>query len=214
MPASSHAPTLRFSQLAAALAHAVRNPLAGARARVEGIRGIVVNNSRVENACAEAARCLDRVEEAVAAIIELANPPHARATAVELDIFVKRYRGAIVRKAEENGCSLSFHFENARAAADAELLYRSIGLAAAYLYHRGARRVEARAIRSGNFVHIQIERVDAAPERDFPGDGLELARAQVLLGSFGANLQINREESGRKYISIILNGAPAEAELS
>lgn len=220
MPVSTPVPTLRLSQLAAALAHAVRNPLAGARASVERLAPAFAGESAQSESCARALGCLERIESSVNAIVELATPPVARPEAMALDLFAKRHGGAIARRLESLGCAVTFNLQFGHVLADSALLARGLTRALEYFANRGFSRVRVTSApfaekAAGEHVLLQFEA--AGPSQrplDVPGLGLEAQLAQVALASFGANLLITHEGSAGRTIVILMKAAAAAEEAS
>ncbi|MBI3818439.1 MAG: hypothetical protein HY286_07100 [Planctomycetes bacterium] len=210
MAVPNSAPTLRISQLASAVAHAVRNPLAGTRANIEKIEKAVAESSPEHEACGRALECIHKIEDAVRALVELATPASAHPRPVELKAFWKYHQSVLARAAVERDRFFGGNLAG-DAAADPEILIQCISRCADYLFNNGAARIQASSRCAEGVTTILLEGTGEA-NHDAGGLNLEIPLVRARLGSFGGQLQI--EHAGGVWRLYILLKAVSHAEAS
>jgi hypothetical protein len=107
MSSSQHpAGTLRLTQLAAELAHHVRNPLAGARANVTNTARRLHAAGIDAASCDAALQCLDRIAGAIDGFLDLATPGVPALRAVDPESWLRSHEAHLIQFAERQGLSL------------------------------------------------------------------------------------------------------------
>lgn len=198
-----------MTALANALAHGVRNPLAGARARVESIAGGKVAGAASRAASDEALQCLDRVRDVVDAIVELACPSEPVVHAFDLGNWLRRHTPLLVRECAIEGASLTVRVPSTpcHASGDPVQLLKAVRYLLRDLFETKPESLSIECIEQSAGIwtlHIIPRHGHSTAAPDSPGPRLALSVAGGIASAFGAKLQFVRRADGDVTTRIVL----------
>ncbi len=223
--ATERAPAISFGEIAGAIAHSIRNPLAVATASVERLALRHDRATSEGEACALAAAALRRIALRIDDLVEFALPPRAVAHAVDLAAWARSQRARWSARLGAGDRSLGLALDPAPlpAIADPALLARAVDRLldnavdasspgdeiAIEIRGRGS-RVEIAVVDPGRHSNADLARAGSpfCPSRG-QGLGLGIPLTRATLAGFGGVFALERGPSGVRAI-VALRAASAE----
>ncbi|MFN0205550.1 MAG: histidine kinase dimerization/phospho-acceptor domain-containing protein [Planctomycetota bacterium] len=199
LPPQAPARPLRLTELAAALAHAVRNPLAGARANVERTSRKLAAAGAEHAICNETIQCLDRIGSAIDQFMELAEAPSPVTREISSHQWMQQYGTAARIYGEKLGIEVAIDSgTNITFQTDSRFIQKAVERILEFSTFMGARALTLTIAPSGgkvNFTFVMSEtESEGAPINNITFNasalGFELAVARNSAASAGAVLFI------------------------
>lgn len=202
VPASpSQSPAIGVDRLAGAVAHAMRNPLAGALANLERVGERLDAGTEEEEALGRAVECVRRAAACVDDLVELGSPPAAIPRTFALDGWARahgmRWRERVVGASRR--LEVDVPADLPRVVADAGLLARAVDrlLDNAVEATAPGARIRIAAAMEGDRVAVFVADRGRGPaggasEGPIRGLGLGLALVRSSVALFGASVRLDR----------------------
>lgn len=219
----------RLGEMAAVVAHEVRNPLAGIQGAVEVIGRSLAVDSPERGVVATIVERIGGLNDLVSQLLTFARPAELRISQVSVRDLLERVASLISGDPSLGGGRLAISGENATIEADPELLERALlnlALNAAQAAcDAGAVEIEIRQTEDG----CAVDFLDRGPgvdghlrERIFEpffttksrGAGLGLANARQVIGAHGGTLRVREREGGGACFELRLPKTRVSALLS
>jgi C4-dicarboxylate-specific signal transduction histidine kinase len=213
--------------IAAAVAHAVRNPLASAIAQLERLTLALGPAAAEGETCERIAESLDRIRGSIEDLTEFASPPVAHPRPLRLAAWLREQGPVFEIFTETRGAQLVVRppTQEALVVADPKILRRAILRLLANAVDAGDSQLKLEVtLDRANAILTVVDRAPmdggprAIPVRPFHttkarGLGLGLSLVKASIAGFGAQLSVGRASSGETRASLRLRRT-AEQEVA
>jgi two-component system sensor kinase FixL len=216
----------RLGEMAAVIAHEVRNPLAAVRGAVQVIGSRLPPRTNDTAIITEIIARLDGLNDLIQDLLVFARPPAPKAVRTDLRALVESVATLLKRDPAFRDLDVAIDGEVPAALVDANLLtivFQNLLINAAQAQGRGTIRVSLqpadRLIRAeiadsgpGIPAEIRADLFRAFKTTKARGTGLGMATAKRLLESQGGTIAVDCPPAGGTVITLTVPAAPAEAD--
>jgi two-component system sensor kinase FixL len=216
----------RLGEMAAVIAHEVKNPLAAVRGAIQVIGGRLPADAADASIVKEIIGRLDALNELIQDLLVFARPPKPQMVGTDLKALLSAIGGLLKQDPAFSAIDVAVTGDEATVQGDPKLLtivFQNLFINAAQAMHgRGRLRVSISNDDGWHLVEITDEGPGVAPEilarlfRPFQttkarGTGLGLATARRLLDLHGARISVSCPESGGTIVKVEI---PAETAIA
>lgn len=215
----------RLGEMAAVIAHEVKNPLAAVRGAIQVIGGRLPDQSADGSIVKEIIRRLDALNDLIQDLLVFARPPKPKIVATDLDALLRITGELLRRDLSLSSVRIEFEGNTPPLPADPNLLaivFQNILINATHAMHgTGVIRVTTTAVDGWHTVEVQDhgpgipKEIRATLFRPFQttkarGTGLGLVTARSLVELHRGRIAVSCPETGGTIVRIDLPSAPAD----